>query len=188
MQPFGLFVLFRFSRVCVFRRRVGRPLVLSGPIAWTGMELFCSQGTARGKVPLALTCLSDEYWESLDLFYYLDVFLLSCQRPEWNKLNSDTRLSEVPTNAHAGRRPVQFSSLLCISVSYVPVRNAIGEFSSGQSVISNTTSLLPGTLLSSYCEHCARPVQTSARSDQSRPVCALTLWNSSLKTLRVQTT
>lgn len=37
-------------------------------------ELFCSQGTVRGNVPLAGTSRSDESWESLDLFYYLDVF------------------------------------------------------------------------------------------------------------------
>lgn len=60
-------------------------------------------------------------------------FFLRCQRPQWNKVNSDTSLSEVPTYAHAGRRPVQYSSVLSISTSmkHFPVWNAIHEFSKG---------------------------------------------------------
>lgn len=83
----------------------------------TATEILRSQGKIgfqkeeeEGKLqqlrPLAH---SYEQQESLDLFSSLDVLFLSCQRPQWNRPNQDTSLSEVPMYTHTGRRLVQYS-------------------------------------------------------------------------------
>lgn len=152
-------VCFFHTRVCVFQRRVR-----SASRKWERNSFVLraqSEGTFPSLGPLAQMSHGSHWICSTTLMCFL-----SCQRPQWNKLNSDTSLSEVPMYAHAGRRLVQYSSLLSLSMEFFTVWNAICEFSSGQSVISYTTILLSVTLLSSYCEHCARPVQMSALSCQ----------------------
>lgn len=57
------------------------------------------EGKAQPLRPQALTSIGSHWICSTTLMCF---FFLSCQRPQWNKLNADTSLSEVPVDAHAG--------------------------------------------------------------------------------------
>lgn len=112
-------VLFH-TRVCVFQRGVGRPLMFSSLITCTaagngnGTLLFSGYSQREGSTHSDLS-LRWVMGVTGSVLLPWCVFL-SCQRPQWNKLNSDTSLSEVPMYAHAGRRLVQYSSILSIAM------------------------------------------------------------------------
>lgn len=78
----------------------------------TGTEIIRSQVTIGGKVTIAQASSSLIRVKRITGSVLLPWCVLSCQRPQWNKLNPDTSLSEVPMYAHwqeAG--PVFFSTL-----------------------------------------------------------------------------
>lgn len=108
--------------VCVYLRGGGGLLMFSSvvlsPLLQQETEIVRSQGTIGGKVTIAQASSSLIWVLGVTGSVLLPWCVLSCQRPQWNKLNPDTSLSEVPMYAHTGRRLVQYSFLLYTSFWY----------------------------------------------------------------------